>query len=184
MKSFAYTQIRHFCFRGYGIRSIIKELGYLGPFPYCSYKVYPCSNFFEELSYAVSRVTEEIGICRLELSSREFIQLVKAAKKVKYLGFGNCKISFDSEFDFGPMEGCLIEKIEISNFGQHYYERSEYEECLNNIFCGILKCTNLIRSLEVLHFAHIQDLKEIMIEKAKVILGEEYLEIMPSLKNL
>ena len=95
----------------------------------------------------------------------------------------DCKISFDSESDFGPMESCLIEKIEICYLYQVYDERREYEECLMRIFRGILKCTNLIGSLKVLGFYCSKNLKQEMIETAKVILGEEYSEIMPSLKK-
>ena len=144
----------------------------------------PCSNFLEELRYAVSKATNEIDITSLELSSREFIQLVKTAKKAKKLNFQSCKIPSDSEFDFGLMEGCQIENIEIGYLLQVYDELSEYEESLMNIFRGILNCTNLIRSLEDLRFCCTKDLKKRMREKAREKFGEEYLEIMPSLKSL
>ena len=145
-------------------------------------KVYPCSNFFEELSCVVSRTTNRIDICRLELSSKEFIQLVKTAKKVKELTFFDCKISFDSEFDFGPMEGCLIEEVFISYNEQVYDKWSDYVESLMNIFWGILKCTNLVRSLKGLNFRYSHNLEEKLIKTAKEILGEDYSEIMPSLR--
>ena len=184
MRSFAYTQIGEFLF--YGYRSYVlfafKKDDNHSIFLNNLYKVYPCSNFFEELRYAVSRSTNKIEIYSVELSSKEFIQLVKAAKKVKSLLFFDCKISFDSEFELGPMEGCQIEEIHITNINKVYDEWSEYEESLMNIFRGILKCTNLVRNLKGLNFKIIDDLKEKMIEEAKKILGEEYSEIMPSLK--
>ena len=184
LRSFAYTQIGNFYLRWYGILSEIKE--YDSHYRYWEYfhKVYPCSNFFEELRYAVSRATNIIEIDSLELSSTEFIQLVKAAKKVKSLDISDCKISFDSEFDFGLMEGCLIREIHIGYLNLVYDEWSEYEECLMNIFLGILNCTNLIRSLKFLRFDCTYYLKIEMIENAKKKLGEEYLKIMPSLKRL
>ena len=170
--------------RGCEIRSEIKEhdLHSRDWTHFC--KVYPCSNFFDELLYAVSRATIGATVCSLELSSKEFIQLVKAAKKVNTLIFKNCKISLESEFDFGPMEGCLIKKIYIGFYDQVYDEWSEYEECLIKIFWGIINCKNLIRNLNHLNFKNTHCLKEILIDKAKEQLGDEYLEIMPSLKKL
>ena len=184
MRSFAYTQIRHFYLKGYWIRSEIKEHGRHNRYWEYFHKVYPCSNFFEELRYAVSRATNRIEIDSLELSSTEFIQLVKAAKKTKELRFRDCKISFDSEFDFGLMEGCLIREIHIGYSCQVYDESSEYEEWLMKIFWGILNCTNLIRSLKILDLICTDDLKEKMNEKAKVILGEEYSVVIPYLNYL
>ena len=184
LRSFTYTQIEEFVFFGYGIYSEIEEHGnHNRDWDYFE-KVYPCSNFFEELIYAVSRATNEIAIYDLELSSWQFIQLVKAAKKVKKFFISDCKISFDSEFDFGPMEGCLIEEISTGFFSKVYDEWSEHEECLMKIFWGILNCTNMIRSLESLVFDCTKDLKEEMIETAKSKFGENYLDIMPSLKDL
>ena len=183
MRSFAYTQIREFLFYGYRIRSEIKEHDSHNRLFKYFIKVYPCSNFFEELRYAVSRAPNFIRIHNLELGSQEFIQLVKAAKKVKKIFISDCKISFDSEFDFGLMEGCLIEEIVIGFFNKVYDEWSEHEECLMKIFWEILNCTNLIRSLKRLGFNYTHDLKEKMIEKAKEILGEGYSDIMPSLKR-
>ena len=183
LRSFAYTQIMHFYLRGCYIRSAIKKHGSHNRYSNYFCKVSPCSNFFEELRYTVSRSTNKIEIDDLELSSKEFIQLVKAAKKAKYLTFFDCKIPFDSEFDFGLMEGCLIVEIFISYSNQVYDELSEYEKCLMNIFRGILNCTNLIRSMKDLDFRFTHDLKEKMIEEAKKILGEDYLKIMTSLKK-
>ena len=182
LRSFAYTQIEQFYLRGYRIRSENKDHDSHSKYWYYFHKVYPCSNFFEELRYAVSRATNRIEIYSLELSSREFIQLVKAAKKVESLKILDCKISFDSVFDFGQMEGCLIKKIEIGYNYQVYDELSEYEEGSMKIFWGILNCTNLIRSLKFLVFDCTDDLKEKMIETAKNKFGEEYSDIMPSLE--
>ena len=134
MRSFGYTQIKYFYLQGCGIRSEVKEHDSHHRYPKYFLKVYPCSNFFEELQYAVSRATHIIRISNLELSSREFIRCVKTAKKVKSLTFYDCKISFGSEFDFGPMEGCLIKKIDIGYGGQVCDEWSEYDECLIGIF--------------------------------------------------
>ena len=181
MRSFAYTQIKEIYFGGHITCSEIKEHGIIH-WDYL-HKVYPCSNFFEELRYVVSRVSNEIEIYKLELSSREFIQLVKAAKKAKELRIWDCKISFDSEFEFGPMDGCLIREIHIGYSYQVYDEWSEYEKCLMKTFRGILNCKNLIMSLEDLDFKCTHGLKEKMIEEAKKILGEDYLKIMPSLKR-
>ena len=183
MRSFAYTQIRDFYFNGFVIRSEINESDNHNIFIEYFLKVHPCSNFFEELRYAVSRTTNKIKIYRLELSSTEFIQLVKAAKKVKDLTFYNCKISFDSEFDFGLMEGCQIEKIHIGYLDKVYDEWSEYEECLRKIFWGILNCKNLIGSLKDLKFSYTRGLKKEFIKIAKETLGKEYLKIIPSLKK-
>ena len=182
MRSFEYTQIDFLKLDGCRIYSNIKEHGSRNKYWDFFLKVYPCSNFFEELSCVVSRTTNRIDISRLELSSKEFIQLVKTAKKVNILIFYECKILFDSEFDFGPMEGCLIEAIVISDSNKVYDEWSEYEESLISIFWGILKCTNLVRSLKGFNFKKSYDLKEKLIEKAKEILGEKYSDIMPSLK--
>ena len=182
LRSFEYTQIDFLKLKGCRIYSDIKE--HVSRKKYWDYflKVYPCSNFFEELSCVVSRTTNRIDIANLELSSKEFIHLVKAAKKVKYLTFFDCKISFDSEFDFGPMEGCLIEEVFISYNNQVYDKWSDYEESLMNIFWGILKCTKLVRSLKGLNFKYTNSLKEKFIKTAKEILGEDYSEIMPSLR--
>ena len=166
MKSFAYTQIKEFNFNGCKISSKIKEHDNHGGYWDYFLKVYPCSNFFEELKYAVLRTTNKIQFWNLELSSREFIQLAKAAKKAKKLIFQDCKIPFDSEFDFGPMKGSHIEKISIDYFDKVYDEWSEYEECLMKIFWGILNCKNLIGSLKDLNFKCIDDLKEKMREEA------------------
>ena len=184
MRSFAYTQIKIFYLRGYGIRSEIKESESNNSYWEYFCKVYPCSNFFEELRYAVSRATNEISISSLQLSSKEFIQLVKAVKKVNALIFKNCKISLESEFDFSLMDECLIEKIYVGFNSQVYDEWSEHEECLMNIFLGILSCENLIRSLKDINFGYIYGFKEKLNEKAKEKLGEKYLKIMPSLKRL
>ena len=184
LRSFAYTQIDYFKINEYTIHSKIKEHfshnNRWGNF----WEDYPCSNFFEELKFAVSRIEKRIEIDSLELSSTEFIQLVKAAKKVKYLTFFDCKIPFDSEFDFGSMEGCLIEGIEIFCHILGCYEESEKEECLIKIFWGILNCTDLIRSLKDLDFGNNYSLNKQLKEKAIVKFGEEYLEIIPSLKRL
>ena len=168
---------------GCRIYSKMKEHGSHRLYSKSFLKVYPCSNFFEELSCVVSRTTNRIDICNLELSSKEFIHLVKAAKKVKNLTFFDCKIPFDSEFDFGLMEGCLIEEVFISYNNQVYDKWSDYEESLMNIFWGILKCTNLVRSLKGLNFRYSHNLEEKLIKTAKEILGEEYSDIMPSLKR-
>ena len=182
LRSFAYTQIRYFCFIWHGILSEIKEHDSHNRYWAFFQKVYSCSNFFEELRYAVSRTTNGIKICDLELSCKEFIQLVKTAKKASILTFWDCKISFDSEFDFGLMEGCLIEEIEINYINQANDEWREYEECLIKIFRGILNCTNLIRSLKDLDFWCTDELMEKVNEEAKEKFGEEYLKIMPYLK--
>ena len=183
MRSFAYTQIRHFYFKGCYICTEINESDNYNIFIECFLKVHPCSNFFEELRYAVSRTTNRIDISRLELSSREFIQLVKAAKKVKEINIWECKISSASEFDFGPMEGCQIEEISIGYFDKVYDEWNEYEECLMKIFWGILNCKNLIGSLKDLKFSYTRGLKKEFIKIAKETLGKEYLKIIPSLKK-
>ena len=183
LRSFAYTQIGYFKIQEYTIHSKIKEHfshnNRWGNF----WEDYPCSNFFEELKFAVSRTKTRIEIYRLQLSSKEFIQLIKAAKKVKSIMFFDCKISFDSVFDFGPMEGCLIERIEIFCHILGCYEESE-KECLIKIFWGILNCTDLIRSLKDLDFGNNYSLNKQLKEKAIVKFGEEYLEIIPSLKKL
>ena len=183
LRSFAYTQIGYFKIQGYTIHSKIKDhdshSNQWGDF----WEVCPCSNFFEELKFAVSRTKTRIEIYNLKLSSKEFIQLVKAAKKAKYLTFFECKISFDSEFDFGPMEGCLIEKIYIFFYILGCDEGSENEECLIKIFWGILNCTDLIRSLKDLDFGNNYSLNKQLKEKAIEKFGEEYLEIMPYLMN-
>ena len=188
------TQIREFYLRECYVHSEIKKSDGWCRVQDDYFKASPCSNFFEELRYAVSRVTNLIKIDCLEFSNKEFIQLVKTAKKAKILRFWSCKISFDSEFDsefdlefdlefdFGPMEGCLIEEINIGNYDQVYDGWSEYKEYLMKIFRGILNCTNLIKSLKVLRFYCSKNLKQKMTEKARGKFGEEYLEIMPYLK--
>ena len=181
MRSFALTHIRDFKFGGDRKGSNITKYH---PFSKHYSLIYPCSNFFKELRYAVSRATNEISMYSLELNSREFIQLVKAAKKANALIFKNCKILSDSKFDFWPMEGCLIERIEIDYLKQVYNKKSEYEECLMQIFRGILNCKNLIWSLKHLSFKCTQDLINKMTKKAKEKFGGKYSEIMPYLKSL
>ena len=95
---------------------------------------YPCSYFFFELRHLVSRVTTRISIEKLELKNKEFYQLVGASKQAKKLEFTDCNIFTDSQFDFGPMEECQIEKIKICNLILVYKNWIEYENSLMDIF--------------------------------------------------
>ena len=83
LRSFGHTQIEDFSLLGYGAYSEYVEYDRYGISKSNLYKFYPCSKFFEELRYAASKATNSISVYSLELSSKEFIQLIKAAKNCK-----------------------------------------------------------------------------------------------------
>ena len=147
MKSFGSTKIKKFYFRGHSILVEDQESDSSSDSADLR-KVFPCSNIFLELRHAVSRVTDCISICRLELKGKEFCQLVRASIHALELEFWNCKILTDTEFDLGQMEGCKIWGLKIDYASQVYDIPSDSEDSLMKIFIAIIHCSNLIRSLK------------------------------------
>ena len=164
LKSFGSTKIKAFYFEGHSIRA--KDQSSSSDSIYLN-KVFPCSNIFLELRHAVSRVTDSIGIARLELKGKEFCQLVRASIHALELEINYCKILTDTKFDFGEMEGCKIESLRIYNGYQVYDSQSDYEDTVMNIFVAIIYCSNLIRSLKRLSFGCDKKMKNSLLEKAK-----------------
>ena len=185
LRNFCNTQIRELHFQG---KSIKIENEYYSPDSIDSDRyirvVYPCSNIFLELRCLISRVTLCIEIWDLELKSKEFSQLIKAAKQTKELEFWDCKILTDFEFDFKQMDGCQIEKIKIGYIYQVYDTWKKYEDCLMQIFLAIIHCPNLIKSLKYINFSCNESMKIKLLGKAKEVLGDKYKIIMPSLEYL
>ena len=171
LKSFGSTKIEEFRFEGHSIlvedQSSSRDSNriYL-------YKVFPCSNIFLELRHAVSRVTDFIEISYLELKGKEFCQLVRASIHSLELQFRNCKILTD-KFDFGQMEGCKIEALQIDDDYQVYDNQSDYEETVMKIFVAIIKWSNLIRSLRKLSFNYNEyGMKYSLLNRAKEELND------------
>ena len=136
------------------------------------YNNFPCSSIFLELRHAVSRVTDNIIISCLELKGKEFCQLVRASIHAFILEILNCKILTDTKFDFGQMEGCKIQALIINNHHQDYNSMSDFEECHVKIFVAIIHWSNLIRSLRKLSFRCNDNLKDLLLEKAKEELND------------
>ena len=166
MKSFCSTKIDQFCFQGNSI--LVNDQSSSSDRDRADLlTVFPCSNIFLELRHAVSRVTNKIGIWNIELKGKEFCQLVRASIHAFELEFLDCKILTDSEFDFGQMEGCKIEALKISYADKVYDSWSDYEDSLMKIFVAIIHCSNLIRSLRKLSFRCNDNMKDLLLEKAK-----------------
>ena len=144
--------------------------------------VYPCS-FFLEFTYAVSRVTDYIEIWRLEFSSKEFSQLIKASKQSKELRFIECRILTDSEINFGQMEESNIHKITMEGYYRSYEHLYQYEDSIIKIFLAILHCPYLMRSLKEFRFECNYDFKKELLVKAKEVLGDKYRDIIPTLST-
>ena len=134
--------------------------------------VLPCSNIFLELRHTVSRVANNIKICRLELKGKEFCQLVRSSIQAFKLEFYNCKILTDTEFDLGQMERCKIQALKIHYYYQVYDNWSDYEHCLMKIFVAIIHWSNLIRNLKKLSFRWNYKMKDLLFEKAKKDLSD------------
>ena len=173
LKSFGSTNIKQFYLGGHSIHTKIQASS-------CSSGrsnlliVFPCSNFFLELRHAVSRITNNITICRVELKEKEFCQLTRASIQVSELEFWNCKILTETKFDFGQMEGCKIQKIKIDYSFQVYDSQSDYEVTLMKIFVAIINWLNLIRSLKRLSFRWNDKIKNLLLEIAKKKLSNIY----------
>ena len=138
LKSFGSTKIEEFRFEGHSIL-VEDQSSSRDSHRIYLYKVFPCSNIFLELRHAVSRVTDFIEISYLELKGKEFCQLVRASIHALELQFRNCKILTDTKFDFGEMEGCKIEALQIDDDYQVYDNQSDYEETVMKIFVAIIK---------------------------------------------
>ena len=151
MKSFGFTKIEEFYFEGHLIL-VDDQVSSSDSDRADLLTVFPCSSIFLELRHVVSRITDNIIIARLELTGKEFCQLVRASIQVFELQFWSCLILTDTELDLGQMEGCKIEALKIGYVDKIYDSWSDYEDCLMKIFVAIIHCSNLIRSLRKLSF--------------------------------
>ena len=166
LKSFGSTIIKRFAIVGLSVLIENQEISYNSERD-DNFAVFPCSNILLELRHIVSRVTDGIIICRLELKEKEFCQLVRASIHAFELHFVSCKILTETEFDFGQMERCKIEVLKIHYIDKVYDSWSDYEDCLFKIFVAIIHWTNLIRSLKKLSFRCNDKMKDFLLVKAK-----------------
>ena len=134
--------------------------------------VFPCSSIFLELRHAVCRATDNITVNFVELKWKEFCQLVRASIQVFELEFWNWKVLTEKEFDFGQMEGCKIQAMQIDYSFQVYDSRRDSEVILMKIFVAIIHWTNLMRSLKRLSIRWNDKMKNLLLEKAKEELND------------
>ena len=80
------------------------------------------SKYIEELKEVAKRTTDYLNVYYTNFSSKEFCELVSAAKNVKNLMFCYDLIPLDKEFDFGSdMEECKIEQFYLNYSGGSSY---------------------------------------------------------------
>ena len=101
--------------------------------------------YIEELKEVAKRTTHYFYVFYTNFSSKEFCELVSAAKNVKHLIFCYDLIPLDEEFDFGSdMEGCKIERFYLRySGGSSYSNWSQNPNRLENLIAAIAKCEPL-----------------------------------------
>ena len=83
------------------------------------------------------------------MTQPEFWLLIKAAKGSRHVGFLKSTISTDSEWDFGAMEACKIQILELRFWGlQENSNWIDYPNRFTNILSGIANCPNFKNSLK------------------------------------
>ena len=130
--------------------------------------------YYDALKAVAARTVEYFYICNTNLSSDEFWGILKAAKHVKYVGFGLCSIPFDYETDFREgMENCNIEDIDLhSSGGATYSNWAENPIRFENFIASISKCAPLVNSLNRLEIEYC----DITREKAQGVLNKYKLD--------
>ena len=120
------------------------------------------SKYIEELKEIAKRTTDYLQIFYTNFSSKEFCELVSAAKNVKYLYFFNDLVPLDEEWDFGSdMEECEIEYILLNySGGSSYSNWSQNPNWLENLIAAIAKCEPLSKSLKYLYIQYCDIAKE------------------------
>ena len=108
--------------------------------------------FFNELREVVSRATKEILLESLELSGEEFYKLIRASKHIWSVIFKNCMILSEQNINFGSMENCKIQTINIISEYEFTQDWRDLWTSLVDILQGVLNCNALLGSLKKIEF--------------------------------
>ena len=105
--------------------------------------------YFYELKEVSIRITRTFRIWNTKFTQQAFWALVNSAKKWKEICFIRCTIPTKTIWDFGNMEGCQIEVIDLKYTGSEKCSNcGKFPKRLTNIFDGIFEWNHLLENLK------------------------------------